>query len=84
MIALFSGCGKLDNLDSDDFDFFGKNDKKNITDLRQYSETLMSDNPLVEFIVDKNEKLSRSYEGHIRKSFAITRKCHIVRLISTI
>ncbi len=61
-IAFFSGCGKLDNLDSDDFDFFGKNQKKDITDLRQYSESPMSDNPLVEFIVDKNEKLSRSYE----------------------
>ena len=68
VLMLACSCGKLDNLDSDDFDFFGKNDKKDITELRQYSETPMSDSPLVEFLVDKSDKMSSEYEKHIRKT----------------
>jgi hypothetical protein len=61
-----TSCGKFDNLDADDFNFFS-DDKKELAELRRYETPGMSAQPLIEFIVDKDNKFSTEYEGHLRK-----------------
>lgn len=66
-LALCCGsCGRLDNLESDDFNFFG-DEKKDMAELRHYSEPGMSPTPLIQFIEDKSSKQSEDYEKHIQK-----------------
>lgn len=76
ILALLSllaiGCGRLDNLDADDFDFFEGEDEK-ITTLRRYSEPGMSSSPLLEYLVDKNTALSVTYANQFRKSCDYTK-----------
>ncbi|HEX9979133.1 MAG TPA: DUF2194 domain-containing protein [Flavobacterium sp.] len=62
-----AGCGKMDNFDGEDFSFFDE-DKKELAELRTYSLPEMSNEPLVEFIVDDVVKLSSDYEKNIRKT----------------
>ncbi len=64
---LFSGCGRLDNLDADDFDFFDNDDDRSGAELRRYSDPAESSSPLVEYIFDNANPTSTSYEKHIRK-----------------
>ena len=61
-----AGCGKWDNLEADDFDFFGDDNKRDIA-LRNYSVPGMSSTPLVEFLIDENNQYSKDYEKDIRK-----------------
>jgi hypothetical protein len=62
-----AGCGKWDNLEADDFDFFGSDDKKDIA-MRTYALPGMSSSPLVEFLVDDTNPLSHDYEKDVRKT----------------
>ena len=67
-----TGCGKWDNLDADDFDFFGSDEKKDFA-MRTYSLPGMSQTPLVEFLVDPANQYSRDYEKNIRKTCDYTK-----------
>ncbi|RZJ35019.1 MAG: DUF2194 domain-containing protein [Flavobacterium sp.] len=71
-LSAFS-CGKLDNLDSDDFDLFGDNDRRTSQQLRRYSDSPMDPSPLIEFIVDPANPLSVQYEKQIRKACDYTK-----------
>jgi hypothetical protein len=62
-----AGCGKLDNLDADDFDFFG-DDEKVVAELRRYSFPGMSDAPIVQYIVDDANQQSKDYEKDVQKT----------------
>jgi hypothetical protein len=62
-----AGCGKLDNLDADDFDIFGSDDDKKEAALRTYTEPGMSTAPLVQYLLDNGNQQSRDYEKDIRK-----------------
>jgi len=64
---LLCGCGKFDNLDADDFNFFDDEEKKDMAELRKYTEPGMSNTPIIEYIVDESNKTSISNEQHIRK-----------------
>ncbi len=61
-------CGKLDNLDMDDFDLFGSDDDKAALQLRTYTEPGMSSAPLVEYILDNANPQSKDYENDIQKT----------------
>jgi hypothetical protein len=65
-VLALAGCGKLDDFDADEFDFFD-DDPDKVAALRTYSTPGMSDTPLVEYIVDNLNQQSKDYEGHIEK-----------------
>lgn len=62
-----AGCGKLDNLDADDFDFFGGDEEKKDLALRTYSLPGMSSAPVVQYILDEKSQFSRDYEKDVQK-----------------
>lgn len=62
-----AGCGKLDNLDADDFDFFAGDEAAKDVALRTYTLPGMSSEPVVQYLLDNDDPLSRDYEKDIRK-----------------
>lgn len=67
-----TGCGKWDNLDADDFDFFGSDERKDIA-LRTYTMPGLSSAPVVQYLVESGNQLSRDYEKDIRKTCDYTK-----------
>jgi hypothetical protein len=65
-VIISSGCARLDNLDSDDFNLF-KNKLDGSSELRRYAEVQDSDQPLVEYLADLEYKPSVEYKQHFRK-----------------
>ena len=71
---LLSGCEGLEDwseLQSSDF-FEGKKDEGDAS-FRRYTEVGMSSQPLVEFIVDENDRFSKDYNRNIRKACDYTK-----------
>ncbi|RZJ30499.1 MAG: DUF2194 domain-containing protein, partial [Flavobacterium sp.] len=67
-----TGCGRLDNLEADDFNLFGDDEKKEVA-LRTYSLPGMSSEPIVQFIVDPADQYSRDYAKDIQKTCDYTK-----------
>ena len=64
--TVFSGCGRLDNLDTDQFSIF-KDEINSTADLRRYGPFTESETPIVEYLVDFQYKPSIEYRDHLKK-----------------
>jgi len=67
LLLMAAGCGKLDNLDADDFNLFGDAPQQESLALKHYKLPGLSQTPAAEYIEDENDKESVSYGEQLRK-----------------
>lgn len=66
-VFLITSCSSVDNFDKDNFNFFRNKNTTETVVLRRYSEPNLNQPPLIQFVVDKANVESVSYNKHLKK-----------------